>query len=123
MAVRTLYEVNIVQALGGFESCVHGLHIEAAIRQAWMAGGTGGARTHGVIFVTGEAAEALVNPDRSAVVARVQHPCSIRPVALVAQRLPLVVADLHIPFPLAHRGQGQIGQWDGQHFSPVKERE
>jgi hypothetical protein len=80
-------------------------------------------RAHAVVLVAGEATEALMNTNRSAIVASVEHARGIRSMALVAERLPLVAAGLYFPFPLTHRGQGQIAQGDGLHFSAVEERD
>lgn len=123
VAVEALHKVNVVGALGGLESGVHCLHIEAAIGEARVAGGAGGARAHGVIFVAGKATEAFVNARGSAVVARMQHPRGIRPVTLVAERLPRVVADFNFAVALAHRRQGQVGKGDGLHLSAIEQRD
>lgn len=80
-------------------------------------------RAHAMVLMAGVAAKACMNTQGSAVVAGVDLPRGIRRMALVAERLPLVAADLYIPLPFAHRGQRQIGQGDGLHFPPVEERD
>ena len=124
VAVRALHEVNVVRALGGFEGRVHGFHVEAAIRQARMASGAGSARVHAVIFVAGEATEAFMNPHGRAVVAGVDLPGGNRSMALIAERLPWVAADLHEPGPLrawrarADRPGGRIAFRAGRRAPP-----
>src|ERR1019366_8075470 len=82
----------------------------------------GGARAHAVVFVAGVATETFMNPQWRAVVAASDLPSCIGRMALVAESLPRVGADLHVPIPLTHRGQRQIGERDGLHLPPVEDR-
>ena len=123
MTVRTLNKMDIMRAPGGFEGGVHGFHIEAAIGEARVAGGAGNPRFHAVIGVAGEATEAFMNAHGSAVVAGAHLAAGLRRVALVAERLARIAADLHRPLPFAHLRQGQFGQRNGLHFAPVEERD
>jgi hypothetical protein len=70
--------------------------------------------------MAGVATEAFMNSHGSVIVTGLDLPRGFRRMALVAQCLALVAADLHVPFSLAHGGQGQIGQSDGLQFPPVK---
>ena len=96
--------MDVVRAVRVLEGRVHRLDVDAAVRQARVAGGAGGAGGLAVLRVAGEAAQALVDADGRPVVAREDLVPGPRRVALVAERLPAVRARSHRALALAHRG-------------------
>ena len=87
VAVRAFHEMDVVAARGGFEGRVHLLHGDAAVGQARMALGAGGASIHVMPAVAGKTAQALVHADARAIVSGTRLECVIRGVALVTDSL------------------------------------
>jgi hypothetical protein len=89
MAVRTFDEMNIVAACRTYESRVHLLYVEPAMRHLRMTGFARSKRTLIVAGMTGEATQSFVNAHRSAIVAgshlRTPVICSSRRVGLGLQ--------------------------------------
>jgi len=75
-----------------------------------------------VLQMAGEAAQALVYANRSAVLTRVHLPRGKRGVALIAERLPLVGTHLHHACPFQHEGQRQVADCNMVKFAAVKKR-
>ena len=121
MAINALHKVNVVGALRGLECGIHLLDVEAAIGEPGMAVVTRGARLLSVVFVAGKATESFVNSDGRAVVPRSDLLGCQRSVALVAESLALVRADLHQPLPFVHLGQRQLIRGHVLEFTPVKQ--
>src|SRR5690349_651239 len=97
MAVGAFDRVDIVRTLEVFECGIHLFHIQAAIRELRMAGGTGSPGLLPVLFVACQATQSLVNAHRSAIVGRLHLRAGRWSMALVAQSLPPIRADLHQP--------------------------
>ena len=95
MAVGTFHCVDVVGAFCGLESRVHGLDVDAAVRELRVAGRAGGTGGLAVFFVAGEATEAFVDSDGSTVVAGADLSGCFWGMALVAESLTLVGTDLH----------------------------
>ena len=94
VAVNALHRVDIVGTLRGLESRIHGFDVEAAVRQLRMAGCARCSRLLAVFLVAGETTEAFVDSGGRAVVAGADLAAGLRGVALVAESLTLVRADL-----------------------------
>ena len=107
MAVVAADPVNVVRALRVCESRVHLFDVDAAVGHLRMASLAGGGGVLVVPGVAGEAADALMDAHRRTVVARsnLRAPVILsgdggsirlaRRVALIAESLALVGADLH----------------------------
>jgi len=102
VAVDALHGVNVVRALRRLETGIHLLDIEAAIRELRMTVGARGARGLSMLLVAGEAAEALMNTNRSAVVAGADLRRGGWGMALITQRLPRIGADLDRARAIVH---------------------
>jgi hypothetical protein len=74
-------------------------------------------------LVTSEATQSFVNTDRSPVIAAANLHSDYRRVALVAEGLANVRADLYQALAVAHRRQRQLIETDVVEFAPIKERE
>src|SRR5688572_12040133 len=86
-----------------------------------MTGGAGGRRILRVLRVAREAAQALMHPDRSAIVAGPYLPCRQRGVALITDGLPLVRTHPDDARALKHRRHRQVLRQDVFTGSPVPE--
>src|SRR5438270_9573546 len=107
MAVSAFDGVDVMGTLEILECGIHLFHIQPAIRELWMARRARGASLLPMLFVTRQATQALVNAHRSAVIRRLHLSACARGMALVAQSLPLIGADLHQPRALIHLRQRQ----------------
>ena len=112
--------MDIVPAVLVFESSVHLLDSDAAGCVLKVAGVARRASLLAMLQMAGEAAEALVYAGRSAVVSRIHLPRSKRGVALIAECLSLVGADLHRTRSFEHGRQRQVGKSDMVEFASIK---
>lgn len=110
MAVGTLDGVHVVWTFGGFEGGVHGLDIDAAVREPRMASRARRARGLSVLFVASEATKPLVNANRCAVVGGSDLRGCIGRVALIAKSLALIRADLDRTAAFIHLRQRKTPQ-------------
>lgn len=102
VTVDALDEMNVVRTLNRFERSVHGLHVKSAIGELWMASGARRPRFQSVPLVTCETTESLVHANGSAIVARAYvHRCD-GCVALVAERLANIRADVNRTIAVVH---------------------
>ena len=99
--------MDIVGALGRFEGCVHRLDVAAAVGEPRVTICAGSARLLPVFFVTSQATETFVDSCRRAIIARSNLATRDGCVALVAEGLALVGADLDEAGALVHLRQGQ----------------
>ena len=95
MAIDALDRMHVVGAFHAFERRIHGLNVDSAVGELRLTGRAGCSRRLAVLFVAGEATEALMNADRGAVVAGTDLGGCLWGVALVAKSLALVRAYLH----------------------------
>ena len=107
MAIGALYEVDVMTALGIGESGVHSFHVQAAIGEARVTIGAGGASLLPMFLMTGETTQAFVDTDGCAVVTGRHLRRGKRRVTLVAEGLPGVGTCLDGAFGVAHAGQRQ----------------
>ena len=123
VAVNALHEMNIVRALDGFESGVHGFHVQPAIGKLWVTGGAGGPGSLTVPLVAGKATETFMHADRGAIVPRTHFHRRQRCVALVTEGLADIGADADGTVPIAHRGQRQSAYGHVVELATVEKRE
>jgi len=121
MAVLAFDEVNVVGALCRGESGVHFFDIEAAIGEARMTGGAGRARVLAVLLMAGQATETFVDADGRAVIAGMHFPAGKRRVALVAESLSRIGADLHRPAGFDHYRQRKKSHGEADAFTAIEE--
>lgn len=110
VAVETLHRVDVVKALGGLESSIHFLHVNTTVGKLRMAVSARGARVLAVLLVTSQATEAFMNTSRRPVVAGPNLGSGCGGVALIAESLPLIGADVDRTRAFKHLRQGQAGQ-------------
>lgn len=122
MAIRALYCVDIVRTLGVFECRVHRFDVDAAVGELRMASCAGRARGLSVLFMAGEATEAFMDSDGRAIIAGTDLRVSVGCVALVAERLALVGADLHRACAFKHVRERQTIQRDVVLLAAVEQR-
>jgi len=121
VAVFTLHKVNVVRTFLRFEGSVHFCDVEAAIGEARVTRRAGGARQLAVIEVAGEATQAFVHADGSAIVARSNLLRCAWSVALVAERLSRIGTDLHRAIPIFHFRQAQSADGNGLHLTAIEQ--
>ncbi len=83
--------MNVVCAPFIFEGRVHPLDIEFAVEMLGVAVVAGGASLLAVLLMAREAAQTFMDAYRSAIVAGIDFACGDRRVALIAERLPLIM--------------------------------
>ena len=120
VAVNAFDGMDIVRALGRFESRIHGFDIQAAIRELWMAGGARRTSVLSVSLVAGEATEPFVNSHGGAIISRADLSAGQSCVALIAECLADIRADLHCPIAQSHGWQRELCQRHIVQFSPIK---
>lgn len=123
VAVRTLDVVYVVATAGRLECGVHGLDVDAAVRQLRMTRRARGARGLSMLFVTGETAKAFVDSGGRAVIAGADLRVCGRSVALVAERLALVRTDFHEASAIVHLRQRKASERNVILFAAIEERE
>lgn len=124
MAVGAFDEVDVVGALAILEGGVHGFYRNAAIGQLGMAGAARRAGLLAVLEVTGHAAQSFMDADGRAVVTTAHLQRGSGRVALVAQRLALVGADVHLARAIEHfRGQRQLRDGNVLEFAAIEQRD
>src|SRR5204863_2081143 len=101
---------------------VHGFNVQATIGQLRMAGGARCPCFLPVSLVASKATEPFVDAHSCAIVARADIHARHRRVALVAEGLAYVWADLYRSFAVAQGGQGKLPEANVLEFSPVEER-
>lgn len=107
MAISAFHRMDVVRTLERLEGRVHLLDVEAAIGELRMAGSARDAGGLAVFPVAGEAAEAFVDSDRSAVIAGSDLGHGRGRVTLVAERLALIGTEYHSSSSVLHLRQGQ----------------
>ena len=121
VAVNTLHIVDVVLAGFVLERRVHFFDVKLADLVLKVAAIARGPCLLSMLLVTREATEAFMDPRRSAVVARQHLSRGHRSVALIAQCLPLIRAGLHLPSPVEHGRERQVGHRNGVELTPLKE--
>jgi hypothetical protein len=112
--------MDIVLAGSIFERRAHFLDRNAAVRELGMTGGAGSSRPLSVLEMAGKAAQAFVHADGSTVIARMHLMGGDRSVALIAERLPLVGAELYDTRSLQHCGEWQLSDCDMGQFPAIE---
>src|ERR1039458_3111199 len=107
VAIGALDEVDVVGAFGVGGGGIHLFHVEAAVGEAGVALGAGGAGLLAVLLVTGEATESFMHADGCAVVAGCHLGRGLRGVTLVAQGLARIGAGRDGARSIAHGGEWQ----------------
>ena len=107
VAIPAGNEVDVVQAVGGEETGIHLLDIDAAMGIGGMTGGAGCAGGIGVGAVAIKAAQALMHAGGCAVVPGAELPEGVGRVALGAEALARVRRKSDQPITLPYGGNGQ----------------
>src|SRR5689334_80094 len=107
MAACASHPVDVVPAVRRPEGRVHLLDIQPAVGHLRMTGRTRRSCLLSVLGMTREAADSLVDTNRRSIIPAAYLYIRHGRVALVAERLPLVLAHLHGAFTLAHRRNGE----------------
>jgi len=90
VAIKAFDGVNVMFAGLVVEGGIHLLNIESAVEMLGVATVAGSASLLAMLLMAGKAAQAFVDADRGAIVARIYFPRSDGRVALITERLPLV---------------------------------
>lgn len=123
VAIQALHGMNVVFAGLVLEARVHFLDLQFAVEMLGVAVVAGDAGLLAVLLMAGEAAQAFMDADGSAVVAGIHFTCGDRRVALVTECLPLIVAHGDRARSLDHFGERQLGNCDMVKFPAIKECE
>ena len=123
VAIKAFDGVNVMFAGLVVEGGIHLLNIESAVEMLGVATVAGSASLLAMLLMAGKAAQAFVDADRGAIVARIYFPRSDGRVALITERLPLVATHRNGTRMIEHCGERQVRDRDVVKFSSIEEGE
>lgn len=121
MAIDALHRVDVMRAIRRPEGRIHGLNVQAAVGKLGMACGARRLGFLAVPLMAGKAADPLVDSDGRAIISATELCAGHGRVALIAERLARIGADLCSGLAVMYGGQGELFKGYGIQFAAVKQ--